>query len=301
MSIGSAKQTSAAGIILCLSLLAGCTRTIVVPPPAPKPHYQLGGAYQLDGYWFYPAEDYGLDATGIASVQPAGSKGLTADGEAIDDGALTAAMQTLQLPAIVTITNLQNGLQTSLRVNDRGPADPARLIALSPRAAMLLRVPAGQAALVRVQIDGVTSRQLTEQLGGGPSLQIATAARGAVTAQDLPPPGGTAQPGVSRQIGLAVVHETAPRIPDRLPDVLRRVPVFAGQIYLRAGSFGRLRYAEERAEQLSGLGSDVLNSREGRTTVYTVRAGPFASIAAADQAMETARRRGVLDARLTVE
>ncbi len=58
---------------------AACTASRARPPVA-APHYVLGDAYQADGHWYYPAENYALDSTGIAAVPP-GRPGLTADGE----------------------------------------------------------------------------------------------------------------------------------------------------------------------------------------------------------------------------
>ena len=274
------------------------------PPPAPPqpaaaPHYVLGSAYQAAGHWYYPAEDYGLDSTGIAGVQAMPS-GLTADGERPDPGALTAAMQTIQLPAIVQVTNLENGRQVLVRVNDRGPASPARLIAVSPRAAALLAMPPGGAARVRVQLDGVLSRRLVEQFGGGPRLQIATAPAGAITAQTLPPMGGGAA-GPTQTIGSDAPEAAGPAVPDRLPERVTSTIANPGTLTLHCGSFGRFTYANQVAARLSGLGADVVRSRDGRQTTYAVRAGPFATIAQADAALDQALRAGVVDARITVE
>ena len=69
-----------------LLALPGC-RTEAV---APHPHYVVGPAYQAGGVWRYPAEDFGLDATGLAAVLP-DRTGLTADGEAYDGGALAGS------------------------------------------------------------------------------------------------------------------------------------------------------------------------------------------------------------------
>ncbi len=148
--------------------LSGCLHRR--PPPAPRPvaapHYHLGSAYQAGGFWYYPAEDLTLDATGIATVE-APSAGLTADGELHDPAALEAAMQTIQLPAIVDVTNLENGRQVTVRVNDRGPAAPGRIIAVSPRAALLLALPQSGAARVRVRLDAAQSRAAADEVGGG--------------------------------------------------------------------------------------------------------------------------------------
>jgi rare lipoprotein A len=284
-----------------LLLVFSCTR----PPPKPTieahPHYFLIKPYQINGHWYYPAETYSLDTTGIASVQPP-SEGFTADGERRDPTLATAAMQTIQLPAIATVTDLENGRQIMLRVNDLGPASPARLIALSPRAAFLLAIPPGGAARVRVRIDEALSRRLVEQLGGnGQKLAIAPVARIPVREESLPPPGSSAPAGPARIIGDIPADAEAPRVPDRLPERVTKIYTDPGELYLRAGTFSRYKYAHSEAATLSGLGGDVLRSGFGRQASYTVRAGPFRSIAEADAALNQALRDGILDARITVE
>ena len=74
-----------------------------------------------------------------------------------------------------------------------------------------------------------------------------------------------------------------------------------GSLYLQCGVFGRFTYANQMAAKLSGLGADVVRSRDGRQTSYAVRAGPFATVAQADAALDQALRAGVIDARITVE
>ncbi len=285
---------------VCL-LLQGC----LFWKPAPRqprlvgsPHYELGGPYQRNGYWFYPQETYALQATGIAAIDTA-RNGLTADGEVPDPTALTATMQTIQLPAIVQVTNLENGRQILVRVNDRGPGLPSRIIALSPRAAFLLQVPQG-GARVRVQVVEAESHAVVDQLGGGPKLKIDTAPTATITAESLPGPGGGTA-GPARTIGGVTQAAAGARVPDRLPEQLRSTYADPGTLYLRCGSFGRATYANEIAAQLSGLGAHVLRSRDGRDTVYAVRAGPFDTIPQADHALAEALRDGVIDARITVE
>ena len=283
-----------------LLVIPGCVRRHPPAPvlPASHPHYLLGEPYQAGGHWYYPTENYALDTTGIASVQPTVA-GLTADGELADPGALTAAMQTIQLPAIARVTNLENGRQVLVRVNELGPASPARVIAVSPRAALLLAMPPSGVARVHVQVDEVLSRRLTDQLGGGPRLQIATAPSAAITAEALGPPGGAAGP--ARTIGGSVAEATGPVVPDRLPERITSTYANPGQLILRCGVFGRFTYANAVAARLSGLGADVVRSRDGRQTAYAVQAGPFATIAQADAALAEALRAGVVDARISVE
>jgi rare lipoprotein A len=294
-------KPSWAGLFAAILGFAGCMHR---PPPAPtlvaSPHYQLGGPYQADGHWFYPAENYAFDETGIASVAASAPSRLTADGEIPDDGALTAAMQTIQLPAIATVTNLANGRQIMLRVNDRGPPDPARIIALSPRSALLLHVPQ-TGAPVRVQVDTVLSRRLTDQVGGGPKVAITAAPTSAVTVQSLPAPGAAGQSGPASIIGAAAVTRAGPAVPDRMPEVIHSEPVFSGQYWLHAGVFGRFEYANVLAARLGGLGGTVVRYREGRQENYAVRAGPFRSIDEADAALRRALNAGIPDATIRFE
>jgi rare lipoprotein A len=279
------------------------------PPPKPaltaSPHYVLGNPYQADGHWYYPAEDYALDATGIAVMQT-GEPRLTANGEIFDAGALVAAMQTVQLPAIALVTNLENGRQILLRVNDRGPADPGRLIALSQRAAADLLIPDGGLARVRVQMDTQLSHRLVDQVGGGPKLAITTAPAGTVVAEALPPLGTASDRRgggsvVGSVVGLGAATPEAAVVPDRMPEIVHAVQPEPGQLWLRAGAFGRFDYANVLAARLGGLGAHVLRSREGRQETFSVRAGPFATIPQADAALRRALGAGVVDTRITVE
>lgn len=62
----------------------------------------------------------------------------TASGEIYDMYAMTAAHPTLPLPSYARVTNLANGKSVVVRVNDRGPFHPGRVIDLSYAAAYRL-------------------------------------------------------------------------------------------------------------------------------------------------------------------
>jgi rare lipoprotein A len=265
-------------------------------------HYTVGGGYQMNGVWFYPRELTRYEATGLATVAPKHT-GLTADGETFDASALAAAHQTLQLPAIARVTNLENGRQVLVRLNDRGPANPARLIALTQHAANLLGATDG--TQVRVQLDEGMTRALADQLGGGPRVALASAPRDSVQAIPLAPPPGTGQSGRGASAPGATPMSAPPAadaaVPDRLPDQVLQGPAESGRIYLRASQFSRIDYAERVRAQLYGLNPQIEMAQEGRERTYQVRAGPFATVAEADAALDQARRAGVVDARLVVE
>ena len=271
------------------------------PPPAPG-HYTLGAPFELGGVWYYPKDRNEYEATGLAAVAP-DREGATSDGETFDQTALAGSHHTLQLPSVVRVTNLENGRQILLRLNDRGPDNPGRLAGLTRHAAELLG--AADGTQIRVVLDSETTRALIEQVGGGPALAIEPAPREAVAAEALAPPPGVAQS--NRRYGLAALPvaqggEThAPHVPDRFPDEVLQGPPEPGRIMLRASEFGRADYANRVAAQLAGLDARVERVAEGRSSRFLVQAGPFASVASADAALDQARRAGVIDSRLVVE
>ncbi len=285
-------------------MLSGCSLFVRKPPLPPTPaHYTLGGAYQLGGVWYYPQDQTEYEATGLAAIIP-NRAGLTADGERFDPTALAASHHTLQLPAIARVTNLETGRQILVRLNDRGPENPGRLLGLTRHAADLLG--ASDGTQIRVELDAGLTRALTDQVGGGPKLAVVAAPLTAVTAEQLAPPPGVGQSNRGRSARStaappAAVPETSAKVPDRLPDQVTQGPAAPGGIYLRADDFSRIDYARREVAQLTGLQATVEQVHRGRSDSYRVRAGPFASVAAADAALDQARRAGVIDSHLVVE
>ncbi|HET7892901.1 MAG TPA: septal ring lytic transglycosylase RlpA family protein [Candidatus Sulfotelmatobacter sp.] len=75
----------------------------------------------------------------------------TASGEPYDMYDMTAAHLTLPMGSYVRVTNLRNGKAVIVRVNDRGPIVPGRIIDLSYGAAQALQFK--QRGLQRVRLD----------------------------------------------------------------------------------------------------------------------------------------------------
>src|SRR5271166_138695 len=75
----------------------------------------------------------------------------TASGEDYDMYDMTAAHPTLPLGSYVKVTNLRNGKAVVVKVNDRGPIVPGRIIDLSYGAAQVLQFE--QRGLQKVRID----------------------------------------------------------------------------------------------------------------------------------------------------
>jgi len=75
----------------------------------------------------------------------------TASGEIFDTNELTAAHKTLAFGTVVKVTNLENGKSTVVRINDRGPFIPGRIIDLSRAAAVAIGAAGNGVAKVRIE------------------------------------------------------------------------------------------------------------------------------------------------------
>lgn len=96
----------------------------------------------------------GAYQVGLASWYGAEYAGArTASGERFNPSALTAAHRTLPFGTRVQVTNLENGRQVIVRVNDRGPFKRGRIIDLSHGAAQ--RLASLDQGLVKVRLDVV--------------------------------------------------------------------------------------------------------------------------------------------------
>ncbi len=97
-------------------------------------------------------------ATGLASWCHVRFHGkLTAQGETYDSYAFTAAHRELPFGSIVLITNLRNGKQVVVKVNDRGPWRKNRLVDLSLVAAKVLGMQ--EAGVEKVKMEVIAWKQ----------------------------------------------------------------------------------------------------------------------------------------------
>ncbi|MGK7921455.1 MAG: septal ring lytic transglycosylase RlpA family protein [Trichodesmium sp.] len=77
---------------------------------------------------------------------------LTASGERFNQYVMTAAHKTLPFGTKVRVTNLNNGTSVIVRINDRGPFTPGRVIDLSSAAARVLGMVQSGVAPVKVEV-----------------------------------------------------------------------------------------------------------------------------------------------------
>ena len=286
-------------VLLLVGFVASCHRA----PPA-NPHYVLGDAYQADGIWYYPRESYEARETGLAMVYPAGHADFTTDGELFDQGAMAAAHQTLQLPAIAQLTNLENGRQVVVRINDRGPATPHRLIEVTRRTATLLGIPVDGVARVQLEVLPKESQAAVEAVPGAPKLQLIVRARrrrepersAAAWQRSI---AGASRGGSTRQRPR---RPTRPRRRTmRLPETVTQVAPHPGNLYVLLGTFQGFQYANmQRARVADSAPTWSAGSRMARQCIAS-SCGPFTTVPQADEALDQALRAGVTDARIVVE
>ena len=185
--------------------------------------YTADMMYQVRGVLYASDADEFYSAEGQASWYGPGFHGKrTANGEIYDMTALTAAHKTLPLPSIVRVTNLDNGREILVRVNDRGPFIGDRMIDLSHASAQALGTVASGVGRVRVDYVGVAP------LNGDDRIE-----RAHLAAQSW-------STGTAAAVAGAAVPAPAPRpnviataIPDSLPAVA--VAVVTGS--LRTAAF----------------------------------------------------------------
>ena len=191
------------------------------PVPPPSASTQVLGHYSEKGV----ASWYGVPFNGRR----------TSDGETYDMFQYTAAHRTLPFGAVVRVTNLNNGKQTLVRVNDRGPFVANRIIDLSYAAAVALGMVGTGTAPVRIETVG------------GPNPEIGLF-------------------GV--QVGAFQVEENAVRMRERLET--QYSPVTIATVELTTGTIYRVRVGRMNTEDLAHELADRIE-REQQLTAFVVR------------------------------
>lgn len=251
------------------------------PLPRGGGRYQLGEPYQVAGRWFTPREQPGYDEVGVASwYGPQFHRRQTSNGEWFDMNYLTAAHATLPLPCYAKVTNLQNGREVIVRINDRGPFVGDRVIDLSRQAAVVLGYKEQGKTRVRVEYLGPAPLNdrgselmaLNERLRNGGSTSVTTAA--------LVAP--------EKRVNYASRIAVAPTAD-------------SGGYFVQVGSFRDPDNAERTGAELAGSGPVVITAVSGSAgQLYRVRIGPLQDASQAQRALQDAVNAGHSDARLVI-
>ena len=310
------KPLLLASLTLCLLAIAGCSEVKLAlhvvkkinlesqetPETRPLPRsatngYKLGSPYEIDHVWYYPNYDPRYDRTGIASwYGPAFHGRPTANGERFDMNGVSAAHPTLPLPSRVRVTNLENGRQLELRVNDRGPFVDERLIDLSRRAAQLLGFYRQGLAKVRVEYLGLDHLKPDVPWPAEPPAVAVAAADGPDVA---PKPRWTPRPAGEVLLPPEKPVRTARAGPPPKPE--RQVNVAAGsrRLLVEAAILDGRDAADRLGDRVRALGAVAVEPerRNGRV-VYAVRIGPVDSDDEAALILAELNRAGLTDSHI---
>ena len=287
--------------------------------------YKVGSPYTIDGVTYAPREEFQHIETGVASWYGPGFHGKsTANGESYDQHDRTAAHRTLQMPSIVRVTNLDNGLSTVVRVNDRGPYARNRVIDLSRAAAQELDMV--RTGTARVRIDQLAAEsQIVKDVaigGGGPAEQRDALAQSAggrrgvpatgpvvMAAAVAPPPQqvqagwGSAPPAMEAPaFAPAPAGPTIATLAGTGGGAGGGAAPVAGGYYVQTGAFSTPNNAERHRDVMRSYGqTDVFQGSAGGRDVYRVRLGPYTTQDAAGIVADRLKRSGYGDARVVAD
>ena len=207
----------------------------------------------------------------------------TSSGDTYDMYAMTAAHPSLPIPSYVRVTNLNNGRSAVVRVNDRGPFHPGRIIDLSYAAAYKLGyVDLGQA---NVEVALVLPEDVALVHPARPIPPVRKARSQPAVAVARQAPVQVAAPVeaprvVQPELPASVQPAVAPAAVAAVVTVGGKAPERgASQVFLQLGSFPSLPNAESFKVFVEGelkwLRESVqVFSSEGK---YRLHIGPFAS------------------------
>ncbi|MEW9796727.1 septal ring lytic transglycosylase RlpA family protein [Alteromonas sp. CYL-A6] len=231
--------------------------------------------YTVLGKRYYPLlTGKGYEENGVASWYGQKFHGhLTSNGETYNMFAMTAAHKTLPLPSYVRVTNLDNGKQAIVRVNDRGPFHANRVIDLSYAAAMKLDYHNKGTARVKLEVIHIDEDNLVT-VGKGPTVSWAEYA-GIIPATDTTPITASVQ---TTQDNTETDEETA-------------VSAGGDSVFIQVAAISDPKRAESISNVLSAL-YQVPAAAPLIDNIYKLRLGPLEDVQRAQLLLEELRRNG---------
>lgn len=244
---------------------------------------RVGPPYEANGQWYVPTPEPGYSQTGTASwYGPQFHGQRTASGETFDQTALTAAHPTLPIPSLVQVTNLENGREVIVRVNDRGPFVGGRLIDLSRGAADVLGFADAGRARVHVRYLGPAPRRVNADGSPAAASPPSPAPVAPATVEEEGPRSLLPPSSVQPETELA----GAPVENERSPALLYAAPPTTGGYFVQVGAFSDLSNAQRVRDTVGAAGPVVMDVRRSASgaELFRVRVGPWNTAAEADEA-----------------
>ncbi len=213
-----------------------------VPVVEPRSLYGNKSPYSVRGrsYHVLPSAR-GYDERGIASFYGNKFHGYkTSSLETYDMYKFSAASTTLPLPSYAKVTNLQNGKNVIVRINDRGPFHEGRLIDLSYAAAVKIGIwPKGTG---QVEVVGIDPSNPASELPRSPVVT-------------------SSQPGIFLQVGAFSEADNAERLAQRLREAnlgavqLSDVLVNGQAVHrVRIGPLANVNRADQISDRIERMG-----------------------------------------------
>ncbi len=230
--------------------------------------------YEVEGQRYEPLPaDERYEARGLASwygQQFHGRK--TASGETFNMYAMTAAHRTLPLPSYVRVSNPANGRSVVVRVNDRGPFTPGRIIDLSYTAAVKL----GIAGVSSVTVQRVLPQDMRDvpPVVDGDDVPERAKATSAPSSLPAPVPPAEAQPAL---------RETTANV------AARGFWLQLGAYRELSGAVALQKQAGDELPALAPLLTVLQQQAADAPRLHRVQAGPFATRQEASAAAEQVR------------
>jgi rare lipoprotein A len=250
---------------------------LLAVPQVEKSDYSLGSGVALGN----AAGVGAFSQKGVASWYGKMFHGRkTSSGDSFDMYAMTAAHPSLPIPSYVRVTNLSNGRTAVVRINDRGPFHPGRIIDLSYAAAYKLGyADQGQA---NVEVALVLPEEVAFVTPSRPvppirKLKSPVAAPVQVAARPAHVP-ATAVAVVSEPARATAV-EPAPSVQLAAAPTIRVAESLRGQVFLQLGAFA----TPLSADQFKGFVEHELKWLKESVSVlasggkYRLQLGPFPS------------------------
>lgn len=286
-------------LVACQTTLGG---TAPVNTNATSGNYKIGKPYKIADNWYYPKEEFNYDQTGLASWYGDKFHGKrTANGEIYDQMQMTAAHKTLPMPVMARVTNLENGKQVVVRINDRGPFVRGRIIDLSTRAAEVLGFKNAGVAKVRVEYLGKANREtriVAKAVTHKAERRVeASAPVNSVDSDELAPLAGAVD---------AAELAYKPKVDTSQYNDYRQVSLKGdNSIYVQAGSFQmrdnaiRMKSTLERAGYRKP-GVEIRTAKVDGVQYYRVQIGPVAVVDTADEMLASVLASGYAGARIII-
>ncbi len=304
------RRTAISLGVLSLGFLSGCTSVdevakspyvegVPVHPEFAKRAYNK--PYEIMGTTYYPRNCYNYSEEGDASYY--GGRDVfhgrkTSMGHTFDKDYLTGAHKELPIPCIVNVTNLCNGRTLKIKINDRGPFVPGRIIDVSEKAARLLGF--YQQGIARVRVE-VCVNDTLELIRAMPSAAQAKVLEGKkpkkASVKDKTPKQKKKKSTPIHDENLLVSRHMSDVKEDKAFQKVLESKAVSKKIFVDVGTFNNLSDAQKMASKVAHT-HKIQQSKVSKQKKYRLLVGPFQNKDQAKQVLKKFAKVGAKSAKV---